>query len=765
MAGLSQIYADGFARDLIPRSTAPTFLSSTSYAVGDYVYYQGSLYRCTTAHTGTWVASHFTAVTVGSELKAKEASLQSEIDDVKSDLSDVQYSIANNFSATALYTKGEYCYYDGSLYVCKVDRHRGAWDGTHFQYTKVGSELWYMNNTVTSEIEALAEDVAENYAKIDGYYQNLTSGSAEQLISTVTIEDKVPYQFRTSGGSNDIGDREYDEIVGGSIVWNQLVGIPSESKSKTENGVTITDNRDGSYTVSAPSPGATANTYLALSNTGITSVIGHKYLYLCTPKGGGSGTYYSYAIGVGAININDDYGDGVIGVGVGEGAVSIVCTYIKSGTVISTPIVFRPQFIDLTQMFGSTIADYIYSLEQTTAGAGVAWFRKLFPKPYYAYNAGELKHVEGLTSHDMTGFNQWDEEWENGRFSLSTGEKSSGNGLANKNKIRVLPNTTYYATCGSGYGSTLVLLYYDASENFISYEVKYSLNTTFTTPSNAHFINFNLQTSSAVTTYNHDVCINLCWDGERDGEYEAYVKHSYPLDDSLVLRGIPKLDSNNQLYYDGDIYESDGTVTRKYGIVDMGTLNWELFPNYTSIFRCALPTGMKTVLNSQQAVLFNPKYTQVKGDSISTTEKGIAQLHQMYLVVNDSAYTSASAFKTALSGVYLLYELATPTTEQAEPYTNPQIVDDFGTEEYVTDSIVPVGHETYYMENLRAKLEMSPNSPSDNGDYIVRHADGENTYVPLVIPTKLPTAPSENGTYTLKVTVSNGTATYSWVSD
>ena len=39
---------------------------------------------------------------------------------------------------------------------------------------------------------------------------------------------------------------------------------------------------------------------------------------------------------------------------------------------------------DLTQMFGSTIADYIYTLEQNTAGSGVAWFRKLFPKDYYA---------------------------------------------------------------------------------------------------------------------------------------------------------------------------------------------------------------------------------------------------------------------------------------------------------------------------------------------------------------------------------------------
>ena len=40
---------------------------------------------------------------------------------------------------------------------------------------------------------------------------------------------------------------------------------------------------------------------------------------------------------------------------------------------------------------------------------------------------------------------------------------------------------------------------------------------------------------------------------------------NYPLDSSLVLRGIPKLNASNDLYYDGDVYSSDGTVTRKYG--------------------------------------------------------------------------------------------------------------------------------------------------------------------------------------------------------
>ena len=54
-------------------------------------------------------------------------------------------------------------------------------------------------------------------------------------------------------------------------------------------------------------------------------------------------------------------------------------------------MVKNAMLIDLTAMFGSTIADYIYSLEQSTAGAGVALFRQIFYKDYYAYNAGGTK--------------------------------------------------------------------------------------------------------------------------------------------------------------------------------------------------------------------------------------------------------------------------------------------------------------------------------------------------------------------------------------
>ena len=82
-------------------------------------------------------------------------------------------------------------------------------------------------------IEELTENMDEGFgavdeqlatkAEVDGYYDEMAVGSAEQLISTVGITDNAPYLFRTSGGSADIGDREEDKLIGGTVAWNQLI--------------------------------------------------------------------------------------------------------------------------------------------------------------------------------------------------------------------------------------------------------------------------------------------------------------------------------------------------------------------------------------------------------------------------------------------------------------------------------------------------------------------------------------------------------------
>ena len=105
--------------------------------------------------------------------------------------------------------------------------------------------------------------------------------------------------------------------------------------------------------------------------------------------------------------------------------------------------------------------------------------------------------------------------------------------------------------------------------------------------------------------------------------------------------------------------------------------------------------------------------------------------------------------------------------KNAAAYETPQLIDDFGTEEF-TDSravAIPAGHSTLYLSNLRAKLEMAPDSPDGDGDYIVRQTGGRNAYVKLTFPAdELPAPPEANGTYSLKCTVSNGTVTYRWQS-
>jgi len=669
-------------------------------------------------------------------------------------------AFADDYSSSSTYAVGDHVIYNGSYYVCNTAITTAEeWTAAHWTITTVGEEI---------------EDLDGRKAEINGYYEDMTVGDAEQLVATVGVTDKVPYNFRTAGGSADIGDREVDTLVGGTVAWNQIVNYDG-LRSKSENNVTIVDNNDGSYTVSTTAQGASDNVYL--SNGTINVISGHKYLLVGCPSGGSGSTYRAYLVN--NVESKSDFGNGAIYNATGTGVCYVIGMYIYKDAVITSAIKFKPQVFDLTQMFGSTIADYIYTLETGTAGAGVAWFKNLFPKAYYAYDAGSLQSVQAK-SHILRGFNAWDEEWEVGDIDATTGNDTSNPSLIrSKNYIPIIPATQYYFRRDYITSNTFRGRFYDADKNYIGamqYDGSACTVGVFKTPRNACFMRFAMPLEYG-NVYKHDICINLHWDGERDGEYEPYSEHAYPLDSDLTLRGIPKLDSNNKLYYDGDVYESDGTVTRKYAFVDLGSLTWEKSSSGNKFYASVTP-------NYKRGFAINLICARYIYDGVGVSNNYYGEdktirycndspnqgVYQYEFYIHDEAYSDASAFKTAMNGVYVVYELETPTTESADPYQNPQIVDDFGTEEYVDagvtastptrDVAIPVGHETVYRANLRAKLEMMPNSPDSNGDYVVRHNNGVNTYVAL--EKELPTLPSEDGTYHLKCVVDGSTKTLSW---
>jgi hypothetical protein len=424
-------------------------------------------------------------------------------------------------------------------------------------YTDETTTTFTVTNGSVTSVDGLTGDVVlDHKANIDGYYDGMTVATADQLLSNKTITDNTPYVNRQSGGGNHVGDRkEIKEIVGSSIVWNQLCengNFASSTKWNTTTGTTLSVT-DNVATFTATAYGG------RIDHKSIAYKGGHTYLIESSVK---------ISSGQARMSINGGSGASVATQTTGTfERLSKIYTFSEDtdtsyprfydlresgwdGVQVKDVVIF-----DLTAMFGSAIADRAYALEQTTAGSGVAWLKSygFFTKPYYAYTSSLSLQSVNVSAHETIGYNQWDEVWEAGGISDVTGENSTDSSrIRSKNYIRVSPNTVYYFTSPS----QIMAYWYDGNKNYIGKENV--LNSTKTSPSNAAYLRFKIST----TTYNNDICINI--HGDRDGEYEPYHKNTYPFDGTKTLNGILKLDENYNIYADGDVYHNHGTIDRNY---------------------------------------------------------------------------------------------------------------------------------------------------------------------------------------------------------
>ena len=182
-------------------------------------------------------------------------------------------------------------------------------------------------------------------------------------------------------------------------------------------------------------------------------------------------------------------------------------------------------------------------------------------------------------------------------------------------------------------------------------------------------------------------------------------------------------------------------MTRRYGIVDLGTLTYQYVSGDYARFSAALSGVKRSAGELKIANIICTKYTAswINGVYNHVADKIIAVHHNSdYIWIYDSDYTDAAAFKTAMSGVYLVYELATPTTETAEPFQSPMVVDPLGTEEFIDagveegtrDVAIPVGHTSEYPADLRGKVQHLPSLASADGRYVVVQTGNQMTLSP-----------------------------------
>lgn len=542
-----------------------------------------------------------------------------------------------------------------------------------------GETISVGTNAKVSTLAEQVEDLERTKANTTGEYDGFISGMAKQIMSTKGgEEDSGLYSFRTTGGGLDVeGSERVEKVIGGTLLWNQVIsnGNFNGSTGWTANNSSLsTANNIGTFTYTTATLASiigtarpafvkdhvyiafaeisvsTANTPLRVvlaHNGGLSSVVGKSQ-----QNSPANETWYRLSF----IGVSPSTKSGYLQVQTSFSSVSRMSAGDKM-------FARRVQCFDITRIFGETIANRILALETSTTGAGVSLFRKLFPKDFYAYNAGALLSVNA-SAHKTVGFNAFD---------LTAGT------------AKLLGGMEYQIT------GAYTALSYSTGETITPDE-----NGKFTPSENGVL---------TVTGGGGTTCVHLVWDGERDGQYEAYSAHTYALDDSLTLRGIPSLDSNNNLVYDGDTYEPDGTVTRKYA--EMTGVTGAIGDTVTLT---GIDTNATDILTSAGHL---SDVGTLSGDTLTLT--------------------------AALTDAAIVYPLAAPTTESADPYTETQVCDNWGTEEFedagvaagTRDVAIPVGHLTTYQADLRAKLESAPGSPEIDGDYIMRRSNGINSYAPF----------------------------------
>ena len=135
--------------------------------------------------------------------------------------------------------------------------------------------------------------------------------------------------------------------------------------------------------------------------------------------------------------------------------------------------------------------------------------------------------------------------------------------------------------------------------------------------------------------------------GNTSTAYEPYKGNAATITSGLPLYSVGE-------YRDELIYNADGTgkIIKRVGIVDMGTLDWFKLDGYQNSFYTTVYGKREGASN----FLIAEYKTEVGFADGTIMGHGSASV----VHITDAKYTDAATFKTAMSGIMLYYQLATP---------------------------------------------------------------------------------------------------------
>lgn len=469
-----------------------------------------------------------------------------------------------------------------------------------------------------------------------------------------------------------------DKIGGRTLVWNQLVEFDRPAGSVEANGLVITTNEDGSILINGT---AAKETFCDFGKA--TYQPGHVYLYLGTPTGGNSNTWrfgqrnYSRYAGENGLrepwNFTQNTYVGTLTIAVAEGA---ECRNV----------LFKPQIYDLTTMFG---AGNEPTIEQ---------FCAMFPADYYPYREPVLisfsskelisqgKNLINLPYYEINSYSKY--------VSSNLFDKLP------KDVLLVWTADVYSNGNGGYYGPCII--FEDGERKYLEIYGTGIQSSVFTIPSNKTItdILFYAGSGSTVSGY-RDIQI------ERGEIATEYVPYQHPVNytiSAIVQKYFPDGMRSAGVAYD-EIDLERGVAIQRIAAIDLGSLSW----TYDAVNYRMFSDGIAQTVKK-------PRVEDNWGNNLSCAEylpiiwneskdQFVTLLYSGRIYVKDTRYSNAAAFKEAVSGVMLYYELAEPIeTPIAEELPSDIEIEAGGSLTFVNDQSedfrVPVPNQQTWLIKL-----------------------------------------------------------------
>lgn len=265
-----------------------------------------------------------------------------------------------------------------------------------------------------------------------------------------------------------------------------------------------------------------------------------------------------------------------------------------------------------------------------------------------------VRPITGHTELNLvhTGKNLFDKTTvtDNAYCSGSTGEVTPTNGFICSDFIRVKEQIEY--STNSIASGVRIFVFYDKNKEYVGT----TSSQTYVTPANTCYIRINAKKS--------DISVNEIQvvEGSSIGTYEDYISQT----DTV---------SFSDTVYGGTLDVVSGVLTIDRAITDLGNYDWTRWTSGSSaLFYNTIADKVNDRDNLLLCSCFNPSNQTATGldnaNGILTSDNSIVASKNTSaprLIIRCNSYSDATAFKTAMTGQTVCYELATPTTTQLTP--------------------------------------------------------------------------------------------------